>query len=368
MIGLDMMTAQALRKRSLELMAAETKLAVKRTGLIVALLLALGIGIGQGQAPAPDASKPAMPHRIHLILKDGGYQIVTSYSVVGSIVRYVSAERGGAVEEIPVELVDLEATERWVKKHAPVDEGDQGPGRAPALDPELLKEEEERASLTPEIEPDLRLPQEDSLLVLDEFQGEPELVPLVQTDGDLNHTTSHSVLKKVLNPRAAPHQLLTLRGTKSYVQLHVNDPVFYVRLGDGTDAPAGGTPLVVDTHGASGAAGNQEKSTAQSRYVVVQADVRVDARVIASFDASGNRETGDAIETQTDVLRGGHWMKVKPARQLEIGEYALVEVLSDKEINLGVWDFGVHPVSPENRDVIKPQPKRRSDLERRRPD
>ena len=363
------MIAYALRKGSVELMAAETRLFAKRHCCVMAMLLALMVGIAQGQTPAAAPDAPKLPRRIHLILKDGSYQIVTNYTVAGNIVRYVSAERGGAQEEIPAELVDLEATERWVKKHAPVADGDQEQGRAPAIDPELLKEEQDRAALTPEIEPDLRLPQEDSLLVLDEFQGEPQLVPLVQTDGDLNHTTSHSVLKKVLNPKAASHQILTLRGTKSYVQLHVNDPAFYVRLGDGTEASvAGGTPLVVDTHGASSASINQDKSTAQSRYVVVQADVRVDARVIASFDASGNRQTDGTIEMKSEVLRGGHWMKLTPARSLEIGEYALVEVLSEKEINLAAWDFGVHPISPENRDVIKPQPKRRSDMERRKPD
>jgi hypothetical protein len=30
-----------------------------------------------------------------------------------------------------------------------------------------------------------------------------------------------------------------------------------------------------------------------------------------------------------------------------------------------VWDFGVHPVAPENRDAIKPEPKRPVTLERR---
>ena len=47
--------------------------------------------------------------------------------------------------------------------------------------------------------------------------------------------------------------------------------------------------------------------------------------------------------------------------------YTLMEVISDKEVNVGVWDFGVHPVAPENRDVMKPQPKRPVTLERRRP-
>src|SRR5947209_16607113 len=58
------------------------------------------------------------PHRIHLILKDGNYQIVMSYKVVGNVVRYVSAERAGAEEEIPLSLVDLDATKRWEKQHA----------------------------------------------------------------------------------------------------------------------------------------------------------------------------------------------------------------------------------------------------------
>ena len=38
----------------------------------------------------PDATTP---HRTRLILKDGSYQVVMSYRVVGNIVRYISAER-----------------------------------------------------------------------------------------------------------------------------------------------------------------------------------------------------------------------------------------------------------------------------------
>ena len=41
-----------------------------------------------------------------------------------------------------------------------------------------------------------------------------------------------------------------------------------------------------------------------------------------------------------------------------------MEIVSEKEVNLGVWDFGVHPTAPENRDVLKPEPKRPITLER----
>ena len=41
-----------------------------------------------------------------------------SYRLVGSVVRYVCAERGGAEEEIPAALVDFDATRRWEQQHA----------------------------------------------------------------------------------------------------------------------------------------------------------------------------------------------------------------------------------------------------------
>src|SRR5260370_910795 len=162
----------------------------------------------------PDATAP---HRIHLILKDGNYQIVMSYKIVGNVVRYVSAERGGAEEEIPLSLVDLDATKRWEKQHAqpgPIDPNNpQSP--PPAIDPELLKEEAGRAALTPEVAKDLRLPEEDSTLALDTYRGTPELVPLPQSDGDLNRNTGHNILRAAINPLASSHQIVQLKGEKS---------------------------------------------------------------------------------------------------------------------------------------------------------
>src|SRR5271168_3032882 len=142
----------------------------------------------------PDATTP---HRTRLILKDGSYQIIMSYKVVGNVVHYVSAERGGAEEEIPLSLVDLEATKRWEKQHAKPADADNpdNPQQPPAIDPELLKEEADRAALTPEVAKDLRLPEEDSTLALDTYHGTPELVPLAQTDSDLNRNTGHNLLK-----------------------------------------------------------------------------------------------------------------------------------------------------------------------------
>src|SRR5271154_525190 len=313
----------------------------------------------------PDATTP---HRTRLILKDGSYQIVMSYRITGNVVRYISAERGGEEEEIPLSLVDLDATHRWEKQHAQPDPNNPQP---PAIDPELLKEEAARAALTPEVAKDLRLPEEDSTLALDTFRGTPELVPLAQTDSDLNRNTGHNLLKAAVNPLSASHQIVQLKGETSPIQLHVKDPVLYLRIGDESGGNTAGTPLTVDTHGATSHIQNDPGGgSPDSRYVIVRTDVRTGARVISSFRIpllGTGRHQEDVVETTTELLPGGHWLKVTPKEPLDFGEFALMEVISAKAVNLGVWDFGVHPVSPENRDIIKPDPRHGTALERHGP-
>ena len=319
--------------------------------------------------PAPAASAVA-PHRQRLILKDGGFQVVMSYTVVKDRVRYVSAERGGETEEIPLKMVDLEATKRWAQEHVPPDPNAPAAVRpAPAIDPELREKEAARAALSPEVATDLRLEPTDSVLALDTFQATPELVPMVQSQGELNKQTGHSVLRGIVKPASAPHQMVVLKGEKAAVQMHVNEPVIYVKLDDAL--PTSGEALTVDTHGASSQSAAAKSKPNDSDYVIVRLDVRQDARVVASFNigqlGTGKRQE-DVTELDATELPGGHWLKLVPREQLLVGEYALVEVLGDKEINLGVWEFGVHPTAPENRDLIKPEKRRPGALERHGPE
>ena len=315
--------------------------------------------------PGTKSAENPAPRRTRLILKDGSYQLIMSYAVVGKNVRYVSAERGGEVELIPLDLVDLDATRKWETQHPAVDPyAPTGQRPAPAIDPDLLKEEEERNLLAPEVAPDLRLAPEDAILALDTFRATPELVPMTQSDGELNQQTGHSVLRKVLNPQASAHQIVVLKGEKAPVQMHVNDPAFFLKLDDAL--PPGGHAITVDTHGAN--ARMTGKQQGSSDYVILRVDVRQDARVLASFNTAAlgtGKRQDDVFETNVTVLPGGHWMKIVPQEQLLVGEYALVEILDEKSINLGVWDFGIHPQGPENRDVLKPEKKRPMALEKR---
>ncbi len=309
-------------------------------------------------------------HRMRLILKDGTFQVVMSYKVVGSRVQYVSAERGGETEEIPTELVDLDATKKWEARHSGAADAPGAAGELqkgpPVLDPELAKEEADRAALTPEVAPNLRLVAEDAILGLDTFRGGLELVPMEQSDGDLNRQTGHSVLRGIVKPNSSAHQVLTLKGEKAAVQMHVNDPVFYVRLDDADGAT--GPAMTVDTGGASSSDAVKEKKHGPSTYAIVRVDVRQDARVVASFNTAGTdagRATDDSVATTMTVLPGGLWGKLVPAQNLLIGEYCLVEVLGNNSINLSVWDFGVHPTAVENRDVLRPEKPRPAALQSR---
>jgi hypothetical protein len=336
-------------------------------------VLATVFGVGalaqpRPPVPLPDVSQPQNgkePHRTRLILKDGSYQLVMSYQLKGKVVSYVSAERGER-EELPADLVDWDATHKWEKQHTLTADG-QAP--APEIDPELLKEEEERRTLNPEVEKDLSLPDQVAVVALDYYQGTPELVPLVQSDGDLNRVTGHSILKLSINPRSASHEILSLKGVESNVQMHVAQPVIYLRVGDDAGVSrGGGAPLTVNTFGANVGEKTSDRPPDTHAYVMVRADVRTDARVLASFNVSSlgaSRPQRDVVETTSELLPGGHWMKITPKQPLDFGEYALMEVLSDRDVNSAVWDFGVHPTAAENRDVIKPQPKRPVTLEHR---
>jgi hypothetical protein len=311
-------------------------------------------------AAAADSAAKA-PRRTRLYLKDGTFQIVMSYKIVGENVSYVSAERAGDVEVVPLKLVDLDKTKAWAEQHAPQDPN--APRPAPVIDPELAKEEAERKLLAPEIAPHLALNPEYTLLVEDTWHADSELIALTQSDGELNRQTSHNIVRQTVNPLSTAHKVIVLRGERSQVQVHVDDPVFYLKLDDETEPT--GEVLTVDTHGASSRVPKAKPD--DTSYVIVRTDVRQDARVVASFNImqlGTNKRQADLIEMDATPMPGGHWLKLVPGEKLLVGEYALLEVLGAKEINLGVWDFGVHPTAPENRDAIKPELPKGLGLER----
>lgn len=343
------------------------------TTIVLALLvLSPACPVSPFSAFAPSAS--AQRNGKRLILKDGSYQIVTKWEVKGDRVRYYSAERA-EWEEVPYNLVDWDATNKWNKEHEP---GAQPPGSPAPIDrppaagnataPTPEQQEKDAAEIdaeaaaergrTPLVAPGLHLPESDGIFILDNFQSVPELIHLDQSSGNVNRDTNHNVLRAAITSFSGAKEPVRINGQAARVRLHVNDPALYVSLDAGnSEDVAPETALMVNTHGASSVPNKDEYSSPDSRYAIVRVDVQPGERVIGALRISraGNAtQSEDIIPTQAEILTGKHWMKLTPKEPLPIGEYALMEILAPGVINLDVWDFGVSPNSPENKHPLTP--------------
>ena len=302
-----------------------------------------------------------------LILKDGSYQIVTKWQVHGDRVRYYSAERA-QWEEIPYNLIDWPATDKWNKEHEPGAQPSpaaETPGavtpaeeqkEAAAIDAAVAAERADQRARTPMVAPGLHLPDRDGIFVLDNFQSIPELIHLDQSTGNVNRDASHNVLRAAITSFSGAKEPVRINGQAARVRLHVDDPALYVSLDAGNaEEVAPEDALMVNTHGAL--PDKNEYSSPDSRYAIVRVDVQPGERVIGALRisrAGSATQSEDIIPTKAEILTGKHWMKLTPKDPLPIGEYALMEILAPGVINLDVWDFGVSPNAPENKHPITP--------------
>lgn len=297
------------------------------------------------QSSKPLPLKPGVPgmgrnHR--LILKDGSYQLVRDYQIVGDRVRYLSQERG-EWEELPSNLVDWDATRKWEQEHADLVADDSSPAmkEAEAIDKEETDERNDQKARMPEVATGVELPDQDGVFVLDTFQGTPELVELPPTDLSMSAKSKKGIA--VLNPLAKQNASLELEGAHAKVHLHVNDPAIYVSLGvEDTTEPVLSHPITVNTDSSKAVNGGKHGAhSAQSGFVIVRVDQRQAVRIVGAVHVSPNgavTQDEDTVATKVDELPGKHWLHIVPQQKLTIGEYALVEIISpsDQPIGLGL--------------------------------
>ena len=327
---------------------------------LFAVLLLAGAARGtRAQTPLPlkpDVPGAATNHR--LILKDGNYQLVRKYEVVGDRVRYISIERGGEWEELPENLVDWDATRKWERDHATqVEEASPAMKEAAEIDKEEAAERNEALSRRPEVAKGLELPDEDGVFALDTFQGTPELVEMLPAELNANTKSKHGL--NTLNPMAGAKASLELDGAHAKVHFHVNDPVIYLSLNARDDAEqVVSHAMTVNTSGAKEVASRKHGAhSAHSGFAIVRVDERRAIRVVGAIHMSPNgtvTQDEDVIPTKVEVLPGKHWLKITATQQLTIGEYAVVELLSASDINQSVWDFRVDPQLGDNPASLGP--------------
>ena len=285
---------------------------------IAALLLLLSPGFAQS-------------HTKRLILKDGSYQSITEYQIQGDNVHYRSAERY-QWEDIPKNLIDWEATDKYNANPVKNDRSREQRDVQEANDVETAKSEE----VAPTVAQNLRLPDSTfgGVYLLDKWHGRPELAEIVQNGAELTGGSHKNVLHVALGSQ---RKVIELTDAHARVQSHVTMPVFYLCV-------EGSNPVNVAT---------------QYRIVRVQPNEARHTRTIATVDTKISGKTNESqkfVPSSVAKVNRGAWIKVMPNQPLEPGEYAVVEMLSDTEVNSYVWDFGVNPSAPENPNPKLPTP------------
>jgi len=336
--------------------------------LLTVLLAASAVSIPAQQASAqkhqplkPDIPGTSTNHR--LILKDGSYQLVRKYEIVGDRVRYISVERSGDWEELPASLVDWDATHMWVRDHATQPDQPSTDQASPAMQEAAEIDKQEQAvrdqenARHPVVSKGLELPDEDGVFALDTFQGTPELVELLPSELGANAKTKHGL--STLNPLAGQKASLELDGAHAKVHLHVNDPAIYLSLNAKDDVEEVTThAITVNTSGMKEVAGRKHGAhSPTSGFAIVHVDERRALRIVGAIHMSPTgavTQDEDVIPAKVVVMPGKHWLRITPAQPLTIGEYALIEIISPSDINQSVWDFRIDPQLGDNPGSLGP--------------
>ncbi len=294
-----------------------------------------------------------------LILKDGSYQLVTKYEVKGDRVRYLSAERN-EWEELPKDLVDWPATEKFEKERAT-----SALPEAAAID----KESEAEKSPLPVVAPGLRIPEESGVFLLDNYQGQPQLIELEPMEGDIGQRAQSNIFRGPLGPIARGKSSIELEGEHATVKAHVGLPSIYINAQDQPNQPLPGQTASAQPSQPSLDAPRAQPQQPQpaeapvvpfDRFRIVRANIKKGRRVISELkrDSSGKlNQNPDFVKTTIDKIGHG-WFKLTPVDELPPGEYALIEMTGSEGMNLYLWDFAVDPNAPANANPWRPEEKR----------
>lgn len=247
-----------------------------------------------------------------LCLKDGVCHPVESYEIRGDRVRYYSLDRS-AWEEVPVELVDFEATKRHEQEQEAADKVAKEAARK--LDQERFDKMENQGF---EIAPGVRLPGDEGVFAYDGMR----VIRLLQSSAEVVKDKKRAALVlAVPGPLLKSRAYVVLPGARATVRVMSMAPVFYVQSADGFGAKVALIAL------------QPRKESRQVEKVEWRAGISKPAELHAAVPLN-----------RTEVAPG--LFKLTPTAPLELGEYALGELIQAK-LNLELWDFGVEGAPPK---------------------
>jgi len=260
-------------------------------------------------APKP---APALPRGKKLILKDGDFQLVREYKVEGDRVRYYSVD-SRQWEEIPVTLVDWEATRKVEAEEAQADKARVA--KVHSLE-QARKGEQLDIDASLEAAPNVFIPPGEGAYV---FEGKA-VIPLTSADTDIKNDKGQK-FKQVLVPIpiVPSRRSISIRGTRAKLRISASQPEFYIRT--------------ADAH--------------EPEMQLIHTKAKGYARFIENIDTLFKEETAKAetLPMQRWLIARGVY-RFTLGEPLPPGEYALAEIVQAESISVYVWDFGVDASGP----------------------
>jgi len=248
-----------------------------------------------------------------LILTDGSFQTATEWKKDGDRLKYFSAERA-EWEEIPVSLVDWKATDEWNAERAKsaAEELKQVTGEEVAARKEAMLN-------TPLVAPDVRLPAEGGVFLLEDRAGKPVLSKVEGNKIQVNDNVGKNILKRSIIPVASQVQTIELKGPAAKVRLHSATPTIFVDVE------------------------NDQGTIPADNFRVVRLVRKKDLRVVAknTVAMSGDQSLSEKFLQSRAEKFSGEWWKIILLEDLAPGEYAIVISAAGDDGNGAAWDFGV---------------------------
>jgi hypothetical protein len=289
------------------------------------------------ETPAAASPVPADLTVKRLILKDGSYQGVVKFEIQGDRVHYLSAERY-EWEDLPYSIVDWPATEKFAREALKP----KASTEAAEIDKEEQAERQKEEQASPLVAPGLRLPVTGGILLLDVYRNQAQLNQMEQSGSELKQHKASDILRGTINPLAGQKQTIELPGAHARIQSHVPNPFLYIN---------------VEEEDTGSAQPHADAMKDNFRIVRVESDPKKNTRIVGSLNRAIYGKVSQSqkyVPVKAEVFTPA-WLKITPAVPLEPGEYALVELLKDNQMNMYVWDFGVNPNAPENAGAWKQQ-------------
>jgi hypothetical protein len=207
------------------------------------------------------------------------------------------------------------------------------------------------------------------VFLLDNFQGQAQLVEMQQSEGDVNRNTKGNILRGAINPISSSKQTIELEGEHAAVHVHVAVPSIYINLDDEDSPPVGETASAKISEPSLDAPRAEQRSSQPQqpekaivpfdRFRIVRTKVKGGKRIVGDLKRGVNGKVSqdqNFVKTTIDRVSGG-WLKLTPTEDLAPGEYALIEMKGTEGMNLYIWDFNVDPKAPANPNPWKPEVK-----------